>query len=330
MRLKFLLLCFFSAWPFGGLAFAEEAVFYKITVEPVQDVPKLFIARGQRIHVLFHSYQKNTLGDEVEIFPKSPLIVTDHKAVRSCTIADTGDWVRGRVYLNSDERYLLMEKHQERGHYIVSYDTRTCQQIKELELSGEPWRIDGSHGYFGEKCSGERTSSCASVRELDLSGIVNERFGANIFHRVAVEPLKGLPKPFVTDGKHISILFYNYTEGVDDKAIDAFPEPPLIVQDKQSKKICAIEEGGIWIREEIYFSQDERYLLIGEYDGSWCGVASYDMRSCQLVKRLDISGFCRRRIEGNQAVLGGQCSNDDFSSCSLLKPLDLNQFIKAK
>jgi|GEM_PF-985914 len=206
MKLKYLLL-FCCLWFCGYSSFAYESIFYKIAVKPVHDVPRLFIARGQRIHVLFHSYDKNTASDDVEIFLKSPLIVTDHKAARSCAITDTQDWLRGQVYLNSDERYLLAGGRKGSSHYVTSYDTRTCQKIRQLEISAESWRIDGGHGCFIEKGSAGHTVSCTAVKDFYLSGLVDERTDSNIFYRVIFEPLKELPKLFVANGKCMSIFF---------------------------------------------------------------------------------------------------------------------------
>jgi len=329
MRLTFLLLCFFSAWPFSGLAFAEEAVFHKIKVERVKDVPKLFVAKGLRTRVLFHSHKKDTADDAVERFPKSPVIISEYVGGRSCTITDDYTWERTQVYLSHGENYLFIGAQHNSKYYVLAYDVNSCALIKRDDITGEPWRVDSRMFYFYKNCSEEANTGCVSIGESDLNENGNKKIIKEAAYRIDAEPVKGLPTLFTANGKRMDILFYNYIKGADD-AIDIFPEWPLITHDNQSKKICAIEEGGIWIREEIYFSQDERYLLIGEYSGSWCGIASYDMRSCQLVKRLDISESCRWRIENNQALLGEKCSNDEFSSCSLLKPLDLNQFIKAE
>jgi len=104
----------------------------------------------------------------------------------------------------------------------------------------------------------------------------------------------------------------------------------LIVYDKQNNQLCSIDDGGIWVREEIYLSANERYLLSGEYSGSSCDIVSYDMNNCRQIKRLDVSDTCRWKVEANQAYLGKQCSGDDVASCSVFKHLDLKQLAKSK
>jgi len=326
MRLKFLLLFFSCLCTFGCSVFAEEAAFYNIKVERVKEIPKLFVAKGLRTRILFHGYEKYAEDDAVNTFPKSPLILSEYVGGRSCTITDDYVWERAQVYLSHGENYLFIGAQHGSKHYVMVYDVDTCKLIKRDDITGEPWRVDSGMFSFYKNCNEKAMAGCVSVKKPDLFGNNNRKIIKDRAYLIDVEPLKALPTLFVADGERMRVLFYNHAKGAD-KTIDVFPDPPLIVQDKLSKKTCVIEEGGIWIREEIYFSKDERYLLSGEYSGSSCDIASYDMHSCQPVKRLDVSDNCRWRIEGNQAVLGGKCSGDDFASCSLLKQLDLNQFI---
>jgi len=257
------------------------------------------------------------------------VIISEYIGGRSCTITDDYAWERAQVYLSHGEDYLFIGAQHDSKHYVLAYDVNSCALIKRDDITGEPWHVDSGLFSFYKNCSEKANTGCVSIRESDLNENGNKKIIKEAAYRIDAEPVKGLPTLFTANGKRMDIFFYNYTKGAND-TIDIFPDPPLIVRNKQSNKICAIEEGGIWIREEIYFGQDERYLLSGEYSGSSCDIASYDMRTCQLVKRLDISESCRWRIEDNQALLGEKCSNDDFASCSLLKPLDLNQFIKSK
>lgn len=120
------------------------------------------------------------------------------------------------------------------------------------------------------------------------------------------------PNVFVGKGQHLEVSFTN--ENPEIKEPDAFPEPPVVLRDTASGKGCNIEDGGIWAREPLYLSRDEKRLVTFEYSGSNSELVAYDTATCKAVHRLDVSGK-RAAVVGEQLVLGSQCDGDSLGSC---------------
>jgi len=135
-----------------------------------------------------------------------------------------------------------------------------------------------------------------------------------VFSKLEIKPNVNNPdkftKEFIGSGQHIRVIFQNDSEGAEH-TIEVFPEPPIIVRNHQTNTSCQIDEGGIWVREHVYLSDDEHYLLLNEYSGSSEALTSYDTHSCEKLQRIDVSGL-DWIIEGNQVYF---------------KPLDLNFFV---
>jgi len=132
-----------------------------------------------------------------------------------------------------------------------------------------------------------------------------------VFSKLEINPnLNKFNKEFIGVGQRISVIFQNDSEGAEH-TIEVFPEPPVIVRNHQTNTSCQIDEGGIWVRKHVYLSDDEYYLLFNEYSGSSEAFISYDTRTCEKLKRMDVSGL-DWTIEGNQVHF---------------KPLDLNFFV---
>jgi len=147
------------------------------------------------------------------------------------------------------------------------------------------------------------------------------------FHKVEVllmDGEQGQPKKFIADGKHISVIFQSHS---DANAVDVFPEPPIAINDKIKNTSCKIVEGGVWSREEVYFSSDEDYILMGEHSGSGRDLVSYDTSTCLKVKRVDMSGM-RWHVEGDKARTVENCSSADIKDCKKFRHMDLSVFLK--
>ncbi len=144
------------------------------------------------------------------------------------------------------------------------------------------------------------------------------------FTHLPVQAVAGTAQHFSARGKQVEILFQSFAEPADP-TVDAFPEPPVRLRDRQGNSICDISQGGIWMRNQVYLDRSERYLLLSEYSGSSTDLVAYDTRNCQPIRRLDVSG-ARWEIEGAKARLGEECSGATLQSCQRIGPLDLRIF----
>jgi hypothetical protein len=142
------------------------------------------------------------------------------------------------------------------------------------------------------------------------------------FDKIAVTPRMDAPQAFVARKNGIEVHFRSH---VKSATVDSFPEPPVIVMDRIQNTQCAIHEGGIWARAEVYLSQDGRILLMNEFSGAGSDLVSYDISTCRAIHRLDVSDM-RWRIEGAVAHVGKDCTGEGLSGCALLQPLDLQIF----
>jgi hypothetical protein len=148
--------------------------------------------------------------------------------------------------------------------------------------------------------------------------------GNHAFNKISVAPLPNFPREFVARGGKIEVHFRSHIASAD---IDAFPEPPVVMVNHVTEERCAIEEGGIWARSEVYLSDDERVLLVNEFSGSGSDLISYDTGDCRQIRRMDVSDM-RWRINGAVAYIGESCTGDGMTGCASIRPLDLRIFFK--
>jgi hypothetical protein len=129
------------------------------------------------------------------------------------------------------------------------------------------------------------------------------------------------PGTFAAAGERIEVRFTHEDPTIAEP--DSFPEPPAILLDKTSGRRCLIEDGGIWAREPMYLSLDEKHLLTYETSGSSGDLMVYDTRTCQRLLSRDISGQ-RMAVEGDQLILGSQCDGATADTCEIREhePLD--------
>ncbi len=74
---------------------------------------------------------------------------------------------------------------------------------------------------------------------------------------------------------------------------DVFPDPPAVVN-RSTNKSCNIEEGGIWLRRQVYITADESHLLSDQYSGSWEVLVVYDTGTCARLGEMKLD----RRLVG--------------------------------
>lgn len=132
------------------------------------DSPLVFAGKGNKIEVTFLTFPNSDIApDKTEIFDEPPVTVLNATEETLCRI-DGGNWTRGRNFLSDDERYLLLTEFSGAYEALVSYDTRTCQEIKRFTLSDKRWRLDNYSVLNFESCSDELLADCAPAQTLDL------------------------------------------------------------------------------------------------------------------------------------------------------------------
>jgi len=145
---------------------------------------------------------------------------------------------------------------------------------------------------------------------------------------IFLEDTLNQPKKFIASGKRVSISFQSYSDA-DASDIDVFPEPPVVIGNKETGASCKILDGGIWVRAEVYLSSNENYALMNEYSGSGSDLVVYDTSTCLEVERLDVSGV-DWSIAGNKLNIGGNCSNSEPKNCASSGTVNLELLIKNK
>lgn len=112
---------------------------------------------------------------------------------------------------------------------------------------------------------------------------------------IPVTPLKaGQYDVFHAQARSLELRFRS---DANDPDVDAFPEPPLQVLQNASHSQCEINSG-IWVRKDVYLSQDEQVLVTHEYSGSNDYLMFYRTADCSKLHELDVS-VSHWKINGN-------------------------------
>ena len=95
--------------------------------------------------------------------------------------------------------------------------------------------------------------------------------------------------------------------------VTTFPESNLKILRLDGTTVCEVDDG-IWVRDALYLSGDERLLIAKRFSGSNDVLAFYDTRSCALKAQVDVSGRAWR-IEADGVRLGEHCTDRALTSC---------------
>jgi hypothetical protein len=97
---------------------------------------------------------------------------------------------------------------------------------------------------------------------------------------IDVEPTNpGDYRTYSGRGKVIELVFVNDRPG---KPADVFPEPAIILKNITTGEKCQIE-GGIWIKDRVYLTSDEKVAGLGCYSGSSVRLQLYDTETCHMI-----------------------------------------------
>lgn len=91
------------------------------------------------------SFQSERPGTEVSEFPEPPVVIQDLRTQRSCQISDGGIWSRQGAHLSSNRRILMLHEYSGSSDTLNFYDTRTCNRLRVVDVSGQTWSVQGQH-----------------------------------------------------------------------------------------------------------------------------------------------------------------------------------------
>lgn len=138
------------------------------------------------------------------------------------------------------------------------------------------------------------------------------------FINVAINPqTPEITNSYVGGNESIEIKFNNeITEG----NIEVFPDSALAVSHKKQNLACLIE-GGVWVRKDVYVSDDNMTILAHEFSGSYDALNFYDASNCKKIGEIDISDATWKLDGANLYVSRYQTASRQKSTRTRIFPL---------
>jgi hypothetical protein len=148
---------------------------------------------------------------------------------------------------------------------------------------------------------------------LCASFFANEAHALSCNYRaLAIEPTSATrAELYKGSGKSVEVSFKNEEF---EKPVEAFPESSMKLRRLDSGSQCEID-GGIWTRNAVFLSSDERMVIAKEFSGSNEQLSFYDTKSCALKAKIDVSNRAWK-VESTQLTLGKACKSDHLESCA--------------
>ena len=115
---------------------------------------------------------------------------------------------------------------------------------------------------------------------------------------------------YVGQGKQIEVSFANEATG---QPVETFPESNLKIRRTANNVVCEIN-GGIWVRNSVYLSMNERTLIAKQFSGSNESLSFYDTQTCALKAEVDVSNRAWH-IEPTGLRVGKRCASGQLQSC---------------
>ena len=98
------------------------------------------------------------------------------------------------------------------------------------------------------------------------------------------------------------------------KPTDVFSEPPLIVRNRATGRMCSFD-GGIWSATGFRINAEGGQLLAEESSGSTSTISLYDLAACTTARKFqEATGYVRLTDQGIEHRTG--CKGDDGSTCT--------------
>lgn len=133
-----------AAWlPLPQTGLAATCRMRPVLIEPVSDGGSGQFAGS--LNAMRVSFQSERPGAEVSEFPEPPVVIRDLRTQRSCQISDGGIWSRQGAHLSSNRRILMLHEYSGSSDTLNFYDTRTCNRLRVVDVSGQTWSVQGQH-----------------------------------------------------------------------------------------------------------------------------------------------------------------------------------------
>lgn len=128
---------------------------------------------------------------------------------------------------------------------------------------------------------------------------------------LAIEPLSATRTDvYAGQGERVEVSFANETT---TQPVETFPDSNLKIRQTGSNSVCEVA-GGIWVRNAVYLSMNERMLIAKQFSGSNESLGFYDTHTCALKAEIDVSNRAWK-IEPTGLRVGGRCASDQLQSC---------------
>jgi hypothetical protein len=144
---------------------SKDCVLQKIPVistDPLRN--ETYVARAMTIEVQFRN---ENAPNPAEVFPDPLVTVKNITTAKSCDIKD-GHGIWSSVYLDANERVLILNAYSGASDTLYFYDPKTCHKLAELDVSNKSWEISGDRIRTGQHCKDNGIASCRSIQELRL------------------------------------------------------------------------------------------------------------------------------------------------------------------
>lgn len=118
---------------------ANACTFINLPINPISpEKIDTFLGKSEFVDIKFNN--EKTEGN-IEVFPDSPLIVTNKKTNSTCSI-DGGVWVRKDIYVSDDNAIIMAHEFSGSNDFLSFFDTRSCKKTGEINISNSMWRVE--------------------------------------------------------------------------------------------------------------------------------------------------------------------------------------------
>ena len=148
-------------------ASGKECALNKLPIRSTNpSLNKIYAGKVGSIEVRFHNENAPKPAD---IFPDPRVVVRNLTTAKSCYIKDgSGIWSGTAVYLDANERVLVLNEFSGSSDLLVLYDPKTCRRLAELDVSSRQWAVSADRIRTGQDCHGDGVSSCRYIQEWML------------------------------------------------------------------------------------------------------------------------------------------------------------------
>lgn len=123
-----------------------------------------YAARTATIEVQFRN---EDAPNPAKVFPERLVTVKNIITAKSCDFTD-GSGIWSSVYMDVDERVLVLNGYYGSRDILYFYNPKTCQKLAELDVSGKSWEIAGDRIRTHQYCMGNDITPCPSTQEFKL------------------------------------------------------------------------------------------------------------------------------------------------------------------